>query len=243
MKSTLKLLLILLLAAGLTSCGKKNEETEKKQQEKVTEKVTEQMQTTTGEETQKQEPVKDTLNKPAGDKTDMDTGEKVSIKVTPDEKKYLNDPKGQWAYDVLASSTRANLSDDFDAGYSTIKLIGKPDVDSYGDNKSAWCPAGENKGAEWFEVLFAKPVNATEFRLRQTFHPGAVTKIELIDEKVKSHLIWEGSDNNQYKPNTTEYLIVSFAKTPYKVKRVKVTLSTNKVPGWNEFDAAQLIGE
>ncbi|HEX7680273.1 MAG TPA: hypothetical protein VF713_19230 [Thermoanaerobaculia bacterium] len=36
---------------------------------------------------------------------------------------------------------------------------------------------------------------------------------------------------------------VKFDKTTYKTDRVKVTLATNVVPGWNEIDAVQLVGK
>jgi len=36
--------------------------------------------------------------------------------------------------------------------------------------------------------------------------------------------------------------MVKFPKTAFKTERVKVTLATNVVPGWNEIDAVQLVG-
>jgi hypothetical protein len=36
--------------------------------------------------------------------------------------------------------------------------------------------------------------------------------------------------------------MVKFPKTAFKTDRVKVTLATNIVPGWNEIDAVQLVG-
>jgi hypothetical protein len=35
---------------------------------------------------------------------------------------------------------------------------------------------------------------------------------------------------------------VKVPKTAYKAYRVKITLATNVVPGWNEIDAVQLVG-
>jgi hypothetical protein len=36
--------------------------------------------------------------------------------------------------------------------------------------------------------------------------------------------------------------MVKFHKTTFKTDRIKVTLATNVVPGWNEIDAVQLVG-
>jgi hypothetical protein len=38
-------------------------------------------------------------------------------------------------------------------------------------------------------------------------------------------------------------LNVTVEKTEYKTQKVKITLATNAVAGWNEIDAVQLIGE
>jgi len=67
---------------------------------------------------------------------------------------------------------------------------------------------------------------------------GAVIKIEVYDEQGGAHAVWQGNDP------TTElnYLMVKFPKTTFKTDRVKVTLATNVVSGWNEIDAVQLVG-
>ena len=249
MKFILKLTVILFLAAGLWSCGSKDEKNETTSENNSTKKQTEQVQQNTNQQTQQsQQPEQpDTLKKPAGDKSietkKEETNANVKIKAEPDEKKFVNDPKGQWPYDVDASSTRANKSDDFDLGYSNIQMIGKPNVKAYGDDKNAWSPAEQDKGNEWIRASYTKTVNATEVRIRQNFGPGAVTKVELFDDKGQPHLIWEGTDNNKYEPNKIQYFVINFPKTKYKVKSVRVTLATNKVPGYNEIDAIQLVGQ
>lgn len=227
---------ILIAFTIFSGCGKKDDVTKNKTDVRQ-ENVTEQVQTkpdTTVPQTKA-----DTLNKSAGHQ--QING--ITVKAAPDEKKFLNDPKGQWAYDADVSSTRANLSDDYDAGYGNIMLIGKPDVNAYGDSKNAWVPKDPDKGLEWFKVLFQKPVNATEIRIRQSFNPGTITKVELIDENGKSHIIWEGNDENEYHKDKIEYFVVSFKKTDFKTKTVRVTIESDRVKGWNEFDAVQLIGQ
>jgi hypothetical protein len=75
-------------------------------------------------------------------------------------------------------------------------------------------------------------------RVRESCGSGAVIKIELFDEAGTAHTVWAGND-----PTTgLNYLMVKFPKTAFKADRVKITLATNVIPGWNEIDAAQLIG-
>ena len=38
------------------------------------------------------------------------------------------------------------------------------------------------------------------------------------------------------------YLLVKTPKTAFKTDRVKITLATNVILGWNEIDAVQLVG-
>ena len=62
--------------------------------------------------------------------------------------------------------------------------------------------------------------------------------MEIFDEQGLAHSVWAGNDPTK----DLNYLIVKFPKTAFKSDRVKITLATNVVPGWNEIDAVQLVG-
>jgi hypothetical protein len=230
MKTKINFFIILLVAASLTGCGKV--------QEKLEKKVDEQVQKST-EEVSKQLKEADSLTKSAGEQMDKE----AKVKEALDEQKILDDPNGQWAVDANASSTYASDETDKNAGWSPNKMTGKPDVDNYGDNGDAWAPKQSDKGIEWVKLTFPKAVNATDIKIRQSYGPGAIIKVELIDDRGKSHAIWEGVDKTKYEPDKIRYFISSFDKTAYKTKTVKITLATNTVQGWNEIDAVQLVGE
>jgi len=147
-----------------------------------------------------------------------------------------HDPNGQWAIQATASSSYSDAQGV--ASYSANQVTGTPNVDKYGDNGNAWAPKTEDAGIEWVDLKFPKPVHATEVRVRESCGSGAVIKIEVFDEQGVAHSVWQGNDP------TTElnYLMVKFPKTTFKTDRVKVTLATNVIPGWNEVDAVQLVG-
>lgn len=233
MKTKINLILILLLAVTIVACNKIKESVEKKVDEKVNEQVEK-----TKEDANKKIQEMDSTLKSAGEEIDKD----VKIKEALDEEIILNDIKGQWAKDADASSTYASENSK-NASWSPDKLTGKPDVEKYGDNGNAWASKNQDKGIEWLKLTFPKAVNATDIRIRQSFNPGAIIKIDLIDNKGKSHTVWEGTDKIKYEPNTIKYFTASFDKTAYKTKTVKITLATNSVNGWNEIDAVQLVGE
>lgn len=227
MKTKIKFLVILFVIAALAGCGRDKDKAEKKADEKVDQQKT--------AEQQKKE---DSL-KSAGEQMDKE----MKVKEALEEEKIVNDTSGQWAVDAEASSTYASDEADKNAPWSPLKMTGKPDVETFGDNGNAWAPKEADKGVEWVKLTYAKAVFASAVKIRQNCGPGAIIKVELIDDKGKSHSVWEGVDNTKYEPDKIKYFVANFSKTDYKTKTVKITLATNSVPGWDEIDAVQLIGE
>ena len=152
------------------------------------------------------------------------------------QEEIKNDPNGQWAVQAKASSTYRDAQGD--EGWSANQATGAPNVETYSDDAKAWAPKTEESGIEWLELKYAKPVHATEVRVRESNNSGSIIKVELFDELGRAHALWAGSD-----PTTQlNYLIVKFPKTDFKTDRVKLTLATNVGPGWKEIDAVQLVG-
>lgn len=160
-----------------------------------------------------------------------------------DEKEILKDKKGQWAVSATASSTYAQSPGD-KAPYSPWQATGAPNVPRYSDDGAAWASkSGDSKDPEWLEVTFARPVHATAIRIRQNTAPGAISRIDLIDEGGQSHPVWAGTDDTVYAKNSIGWLIRDIPRTQFKVRAARITLMTARVWGWNEIDAVQLVGE
>jgi hypothetical protein len=168
----------------------------------------------------------------------------AAIQAALAEDAIVSDPRGQWAISASASSTYAgDKAPESMTSYAPGMATGAPDCERYGDNAKSWATEMADKGIEWLEVKFAKPVNATELRVRQNFSPGAIIKLELVDEGGARHAVWQGTDDQQYPQNTISWFSRSFEKTPYAAVGARITLATNAVPGWNEIDAVQLLGD
>jgi hypothetical protein len=147
-----------------------------------------------------------------------------------------NDPNGEWAIGATASSSYNDAQGQ--AAWSANQATGAPNVDKYGDDGKAWTSKTPDAGIEWLDLKYPKAIRASEVRVRESCGSGAVIKIELFDEGGAAHTVWAGND-----PTTgLNYLMVKFTKTNFKTDRVKVTLATNVIPGWNEIDAVQLVG-
>lgn len=148
-----------------------------------------------------------------------------------------NDPDGQWAIQAKASSSYQDAEGA--AAWSANQATGAPNVEKYADDGKAWTSKSPDGGIEWLDLTFPKAVFATEVRVRESCGSGAVIKVEVFDEKGAPRVVWAGNDPTK----ELNYFPVKFDKTAYKTDRVKVTLATNVVPGWNEIDAVQLVGK
>jgi hypothetical protein len=152
------------------------------------------------------------------------------------EADILADPHGQWASGATAS-TQYRPDD-----YSAKQATGAPDVAGYSDNKHAWSPSTSERQAEWLELTFAKPVHATAVRVRQSFNPGTIVKLEAIAADGTTHLLWSGKDANAYPKDRVAWFLVRFPRTDYPVQRVRLSLDTPAAKGWKQIDAVQLVG-
>jgi len=231
MKKYLVLLISIALISFLAGCGKKD-----KVDQKTDEKTSEETKKQTEDAEKKR--IADSITQAANEQSNKEE----KVKEALEDEKILNDTNGQWAIDAEASSTYAGENKDKNAMWSPNQMTGKPNVENYGDQPNAWAPGTPDKGVEWVKLTFPKAVNATEVRVRQNVGPGAIIKIELIDESGKAYTVFEGNDKTKYKKDAIQYFDQKFDKTTYKTKVVKITLATNTMPGWEEIDAVQLIG-
>jgi hypothetical protein len=99
-----------------------------------------------------------------------------------------------------------------------------------------------DKGSDWLEVTFAKPVSATEVRVRQSDASGAIVKVDAFEPDGTAHTWWAGVDPNPV-PAIREivWFAVRVPKTSYLVARVKLTLNLASGPGYKQVDAVQLV--
>lgn len=147
---------------------------------------------------------------------------------------FVLDPYGQWAATARASS-EYRASD-----YSAARATGAPDVPRYGDSPLAWASRQADAGEEWLELTFTNAVRASAVRVRQAFNPGAIIRIDLINPAGGTTTVYNGIDTNRYT-NQLSWFIAKFPATAEPVARLRLTLDSARVKGWNEIDAVQLV--
>lgn len=142
---------------------------------------------------------------------------------------------GQWAVAARAGSEYGKLQ------YSAARATGAPDVPLPGNSAEAWVPVNKDRGTEWIELTFARPVRAQEVRVRQNDTPGAIVKVEAVATDGAIHVWWEGVD--PYVPARREivWFAVRVPATAYRVEKIRLTLNLATRPGWKAIDAVQLL--
>lgn len=163
-------------------------------------------------------------------------GEEPELATLEEKDRFFGlDPNGQWASSAMASSEyRA-------ADYSASRATGAPDVTRYGDAPKAWASRLADAGEEWLELTFPNEVRASAVRVRQVFNPGAIIRVQTYDASGVATTVFSGVDTNTYAASQIAWFIAKFPRTSQPVQRVRLTLDSARVKGWNEIDAVQLV--
>jgi hypothetical protein len=115
---------------------------------------------------------------------------------------------------------------------------GPPDTTVAGDFSTAWASREPDGGPEWLRLEFEKEVEVAQVRIRETYNPGAITKVVGLAGN-SEQVLWEG--NEEPAPAPREFTIPVTGNV--SLRTVVVHLDTTRVPGWNEIDAVELVGK
>jgi len=85
---------------------------------------------------------------------------------------------------------------------------------------------------------YSNQVYLAEVRVRETYNPGAISKVVAVLPNGQEQVIWEGVT----EPGEAPIEKVFPVSGNVYAKGVKVYLDTRRVPGWNEIDAVELVG-
>ena len=154
----------------------------------------------------------------------------------------------QWAIKASASSAAGGLLGENRDDQSPYAATGEPDVNECGESLSAWVIKQEDDGLHWLELEFYDEVFVSKVRIKESWNPGSVSKVELKNEN-EYVTMWEGVDTRRHPPCPGFFDVsyegqegnITTSMSPFKAHTIKITFNTD-VEGWNEIDAVQLIG-
>jgi hypothetical protein len=118
------------------------------------------------------------------------------------------------------------------------QMIGPPDTFQAGDLQTAWAARAPDSGSEWVRLQYTNWVDVAEVRVRETYHPGAISRVTALLLSGQEISIWEGVEPPAEAPVETAF------EAPLGIRSQTITLylDTSRVSGWNEIDAVELVG-
>ena len=118
------------------------------------------------------------------------------------------------------------------------QVTGPPDTHQAGDISTAWASKLPDAGEEWLKLDYSNTVMLAEVRVRETYNPGAISKVVAVLPNGAEVVLWEGVADPGEAPADTVFPV----SANVQAASVKVYLDTRRVRGWNEIDAVELIG-
>jgi hypothetical protein len=140
----------------------------------------------------------------------------------------------QFAADATASSQYS------DPNWSAMQAVGAPDTPVCGDQTTAWA-SQDSRGKDWLLLTYDRAVIPTRIVIYQTYNPGAITLVELLDELGSASTVYEAAPAEISKCPSMLEIEVKDLNTP--VRSIRITLDQSHHSGWNEIDAVQLLGK
>ena len=125
-----------------------------------------------------------------------------------------------------------------DRSWGPEQVVGHANTDRAGDISTAWASRQPDGGEEWLHVNYDRLIDISEVRVRETYNPGAISKITAFLPNGQEVTIWEGTEPPAYAPVDTAFA----PQTRVQANSVKIYMDTSRVPGWNEIDAVELVG-
>jgi hypothetical protein len=140
---------------------------------------------------------------------------------------------------LWASAVGSYSSQYSDTRNAASSVGGPPDVfPSYGDMPGGWAPLEQDRGEEHIEVRFPTPTSARSIVILETFHPGALARVEDISDGQAPTILWEGNALT----TTEQARVLSLdLPSPRVIGALRIVLDTTRRAGWNEIDAVGLL--
>jgi hypothetical protein len=146
----------------------------------------------------------------------------------------LDEPPRPTASTVLwADHVRAVSSEYSPTDWSAARALGRPDARQGADDVNAWASMGADDQVEFLEVGFAEARRWSAVEVLESFNPGAVTALELIDARGVRTMV----PLVRATRDTAGRARAELGCTAEPVVAVRVIVDSPRVVGWNEIDA------
>jgi hypothetical protein len=143
----------------------------------------------------------------------------------------------QWASTAKATSQYSSPL------WAARQATHAPNTVGCGDRPTAWASKSE-KGIDTLTVGFKKAVVPNLVRIYQTYNPGQVTKVQVVDVKGRATTVYTAAPAAIVPmPPCPVVLEVPITGIKAKAKTVRITVDQSKLGIYqDEIDAVQLVG-
>lgn len=167
---------------------------------------------------------------------------RVSGRYASEDTSYVLDVRLESADEVGAQwATEASASSQFgEDSWSATQATGEPTITEPTDNPAAWASAEPDGSVETLELGYEHKVTPTGVQIHESFNPGAVTMVEAYNEDDDEWVsLWEGEE-----PSDSDIRVFEpqFDAPEFKTNRIRLTIDSDLVSGYNEIDAVRLLG-
>jgi outer membrane protein OmpA-like peptidoglycan-associated protein len=142
----------------------------------------------------------------------------------------------QWA-----SELRYQFNAFAETDFSAKQALGAPDAFPPGMLHQKAFRLKEQGSYGTMVVAFEKSQRISQLIIVESYHPGRITQIKLIDENGIYYSVYKNAPSAI--PDDFRTLVLSLPRTAYRVSAVEITMNSIPVPGYCQIDAVGLLDE
>lgn len=140
----------------------------------------------------------------------------------------------QYAAGAKADSERSALE------WGAIQAVGAPNITTCGDSRFAWSTEQIN-GQGTLTLYYVQLVKPTAIRIHETYNPGFITRVAIVDNQGQEHIVHEASPALSFQCPFVRIILIE--KADYAANSITITVDqSTSTGGWNQIDAVELIG-
>eukprot|EP00301_Raphidiophrys_heterophryoidea_P005957 c12444_g1_i2.p1 GENE.c12444_g1_i2~~c12444_g1_i2.p1 ORF type:complete len:2218 (+),score=558.81 c12444_g1_i2:626-7279(+) len=144
--------------------------------------------------------------------------------------------QSSWVDKVTGKSSEYNADT-----WSASQVAGKPKVyPRNGDIQGAWAPKQSTGSMEYIELQFKSAVKFFGFEILETYNPGAVAKVSVLDPNTGDWVpVYEAEAQNQKIGKETRVFRPSITVPSFRSNAVRLDLDCTKATSYSEIDAVR----
>lgn len=137
--------------------------------------------------------------------------------------------------DIVSTARFDNAS----PSWAAAQAAGAPNTFVIGDEHTAWASKTPDSQGEWLLLTYDAPVDVNAVLVHETYNPGAIARVDAILPDNGVVVLWSGEP--KAVSSDSPRLFFCKPKTAVKAAKIRITIASDVVAGWNEIDAVGIL--